>query len=164
MVAIAVNAPPTVTITAPANNAVYLAPANITLAASAADADGSVARVDFYQGTNLIGGATAAPFSISWTNVAAGTYSVTALATDNSGASTTSSPVTLRVNAAPTISITSPVNNATFTSPASINLAATAADPDGTIVQVEFYQGTTLLATVTATPCSDRHAYLVRNL
>ena len=151
-VTIAVNASPAVSITAPANNAVYLAPANITVSATAADADGSVTRVDFYQGTSLIGGASAAPFSISWTNVAAGTYSLTALATDNAGAATTSSPVTVRVNAAPTVSLTGPVNNATFTSPASINLAATASDPDGTIVKVEFYQGTTLLATVTAAP------------
>ena len=151
-VTIAVNASPAVSITAPANNAVYLAPANITVSATAADADGSVTRVDFYQGTSLIGGASAAPFSISWTNVAAGSYSLTALATDNAGAATTSSPVTVRVNAAPTVSLTGPVNNATFTSPASINLAATASDPDGTIVKVEFYQGTTLLATVTAAP------------
>ena len=150
--AIAVNAPPSVTITSPANNAVYPAPANITLVASAADADGNVARVDFYQGTSLIGGASAAPFSISWTNVAAGTYSVTALATDNTGASTASSSVTLRVNAVPTISLTSPMNNATFTSPATINLAATVSDADGTIVKVEYLQGTLLLATVTAAP------------
>ncbi len=147
-----VNAPPTVTMTAPANNAVFNAPASITLTASAADADGSVARVDFYQGTSLIGGASAAPFSINWTTVAAGSYSVTAVATDNLGASTTSAAITVIVNALPTVTLTGPANNASYTAPATITLTASASDADGTISKVEFLQGTTVLATLTAAP------------
>ncbi len=151
-VSVRVNAAPTVAITAPANNAVFNAPASITLTASAADADGSVARVDFYQGTSLIGGASAAPFSVDWTNVAAGSYSVTALATDNLGATTTSAPVTVKVNAPPAVALTSPAGNASYTAPASITLTANAQDGDGSIAKLEFLQGTTVLATLTAAP------------
>lgn len=151
-VAVSVNATPTLAITAPANNAVYQAPANITLSAQASDADGTIARVDFYQGTSLIGGASAAPFSINWTNVAAGTYSVTARATDNLGATTTSAPVRVSVNALPTVTLTSPAGNAGYTAPATITLTANALDSDGTLTKVEFLQGATVLATVTVAP------------
>jgi RHS repeat-associated protein len=43
---------------------------------------------------------TAAPYSFLWTGVPAGGYSLTARATDNQGAATTSAPVNVTVNAA----------------------------------------------------------------
>ncbi len=55
-------------------------------------------------------------------------------------------------NQPPTVTMTSPVNGSTYTAPATLNLAATATDPDGTIANVRFYRGTTLLATDTASP------------
>jgi hypothetical protein len=42
------NAPPAVSLTAPSNGASFSAPATITIAASAADSDGSVAQVERY--------------------------------------------------------------------------------------------------------------------
>ena len=92
------NAPPTVSLTSPAAGAMLLAPASIVIAANAADADGSVQRVEFYQGAALLGSVTAAPFTYSWTAVPAGTYSLTARAYDNLGAATTSSTVSVTVN------------------------------------------------------------------
>ena len=89
-VAAPANKPPTVSITAPAASASYTAPASISITATAADADGSVTRVDFYAGTQLVGSDTSTPFSVSWSGVAAGNYSLTAVATDNTGAKTTS--------------------------------------------------------------------------
>ena len=56
--------------------------------------------MEFFQGTTLIATRTAAPYSILWTGVPAGGYSLTARATDNQGASTTSAPVNVTVNAA----------------------------------------------------------------
>ena len=58
---------------------------------NAADADGTVARVDFYQGSTKVGTDASSPYSVSWTGVAAGTYSIVAVAVDNLGAPTTSS-------------------------------------------------------------------------
>jgi RHS repeat-associated protein len=151
-VAVSVNAPPTVSITASAANAVFNAPASITVTASAADADGTIAKVDFYQGNTLIGIATASPYTIQWTNVAAGAYSLTAVATDDRNAATTSAAVAITVNALPTVAIIIPTAGATFTAPATITVTATAADADGTITKVDFYQGTTLIGTATASP------------
>ena len=111
----ATNAAPTVSLTAPAANAAYTAPASITLTANAADSDGTVSKVDFYQGTTLLGTATASPYSYTWTGVAAGTYSITAKATDNAGAVTTSSAVSVTVGAASTATNLA-LNKPTYTS------------------------------------------------
>ena len=93
------NLPPSVTLTAPANGTSFVAPATIALTANASDPDGSVARVDFYQGGTLVGTDAAAPYTAAWTNVPAGTYSLTAVAIDDAGASTTSAASTVTVNA-----------------------------------------------------------------
>jgi lysophospholipase L1-like esterase len=87
------NQAPTVSITAPADGASYTAPATIGLTATAADTDGTVAKVEYFQGTAKIGEATAAPYSVNWTNVAAGTYQLTAKAIDNLGSAGTSAVV-----------------------------------------------------------------------
>ncbi|WP_165821952.1 Ig-like domain-containing protein [Hymenobacter edaphi] len=284
------NAAPSVGLTSPAAGASFTAPASITISANAADADGTVTQVAFYSGSTLLGTDTSSPYSYTWTGVAAGSYSLTAVATDNQGASTTSAAVavtvaaapsaqaipgkieaesftaqqgtqtepttdtggginvdwyetgdwldyavnvaaagqytvgfrvasanggatlqlrnsagtvlgsinvgntggwqswqtisttvtlpagvqTLRLyaqastgcnvnwlnfsstatNVAPTVSLTSPANGATFTAPASITVSANAADSDGTVSKVDFYQGSTLLGTDTSSPYS----------
>jgi RHS repeat-associated protein len=153
-VSVTVDAPPVVSLTAPAANAVFAAPATIALAASATDAVGIITKVDFYQGTTLIGTATASPYGFSWTNVAAGSYSVTAVATNDAGGTTSSAAVAITVDAAPTVSLTAPAASAVFAAPASITLTATAADAVGTVTKVDFYQGTTLIGTSTAAPYS----------
>lgn len=153
-----VNQSPTVSITSPANNAAFSAPASITINANAADADGTVSKVDFYNGTTLLGTDNVSPYSYSWTGVAAGTYSITAKATDNANATTTSSAVTVIINAAtnqaPTVNISSPASGAGYNAPASITINANAADADGTVSKVDFYNGTTLLGTDNASPYS----------
>ena len=96
----AANTPPTVSITSPANGATFTAPANITINANASDSDGTVSKVDFYQGTTLLGTDTTSPYSFAWNNVAVGSYALKAVATDNTGAATTSSVVNVTVNSA----------------------------------------------------------------
>ncbi len=151
---VTVDTAPAVSLTAPANNAVFLPPANVTITASASDAEGTVAKVDFFDGSTLAGTATAAPFSVTLANLAAGTHALTARATDNLGLSTTSAAVTIRVDAVPTVSITAPANNAVFSAPANITITATAADSDGTVAKVDFFDGATLIGTATASPYS----------
>jgi chitodextrinase len=94
----AVNFPPTVNLTSPTQGATYAPPANITLTANAADSDGTIAKVDFYNGSTLLGTSVSSPYSYAWNNVPAGTYTLSAVAFDNLGASTTSSSVTVAVN------------------------------------------------------------------
>jgi hypothetical protein len=151
-VTLIVNSAPSVSITLPASNAVFNAPAVITIGASASDPDGTINKVDFYQGNTLLGTDTAAPFTFTWDNVATGTYSLTARATDNQNAVTTSSAVTVISTAPPTVSITIPTNNAIFTAPATITIGASASDADGAISKVDFYQGATLIDTDTTSP------------
>lgn len=211
------NIPPTAGITSPANNASFTAPATITIQATATDADGTVSQVAFYNGSTLLGTDATSPYSYSWTNVGNGTYNLTARATDNAGAVTTSATVTITVgsgggncngipawstataynggaqvvynnklyqskwwtqgdqpdlntgdgkpwayvrdcsgggNTPPTVSITAPAANASFTAPASVNMQANAADADGTVSQVAFYNGSTLLGTDATSPYS----------
>jgi Bacterial Ig domain/Secretion system C-terminal sorting domain len=264
---VCVTGAPAVSITSPAEAASFTAPASITINATASDVDGTVSKVDFYNGTTLIGSDNTSPYSFNWTNVAAGSYALTVKATDNSNLSTTSVPINIIVNApntngycgtafsrdydykivtvgdvvtftfhplqpilgcnsalvyiregasgaypgyqmtasggdfiytktianntpisiyftyntppmgernssanphsytvgsnctgiigsAPTINITSPANNATFTEPSTITINATAADADGTVTKVDFYNGATLLGSDNTSPYS----------
>ncbi len=141
------NVPPTVRLSAPVEGTTLAAPATIALAADAADSDGSVVRVDFYQGSTLVASSAASPYVASWANVPSGTYVLTARATDNAGASTASAPVNIRVaaNVAPTVVLTRPSANSRYVAPATIALEATAADSDGTVSRIDFYRDGTLI-------------------
>src|SRR5713226_3357487 len=148
------DAPPAVSITSPANNASFATSANVSVTASATDSDGYVAKVYFFDGGTLVGTATVAPYSVALTNLATGTHTLTARATDNVGLSTTSAAVSIIiiVDTPPTVTITGPANNAVFIAPANITVTATAGDADGNVAKVDFFDGATLVGTATAAP------------
>nr|WP_310096142.1 glycosyl hydrolase family 18 protein [Pseudoxanthomonas sacheonensis] len=102
------NQSPTVALTSPANNATYSAGATIAVSANAADSDGTVTQVQFFRGTTSLGIDTSAPYSVSWTNAAAGSYALKAVATDNAGATGTSALVNITVNPVTTPDTTAP--------------------------------------------------------
>ncbi len=91
---------PSVAITAPAANASYTAPAAINITATASDPNGTISKVEFFNGTTKLGEDVSAPYTFSWTNVPVGTYTITAVATDNSGTKATSAAVAVKVNVA----------------------------------------------------------------
>jgi len=91
------NNAPSVSLSEPQNNTTLTSGSNVVVQATAADSDGSIARVDFYQGTTLLGTDTSAPYLFVWSNVPAGVYSLTAKAVDDAGATTTSTALTLTV-------------------------------------------------------------------
>jgi hypothetical protein len=91
------NQSPTVSLTSPPNGASFTSPAKITLAASAADSDGRVVKVEFFNGATKLGEDTSAPYATQWNSGAAGSYTLTVRATDNAGATTTSSPAIITV-------------------------------------------------------------------
>ena len=95
------NAAPSVSLTAPPEGPPPVAPATITLRAAASDPDGTITAVEFYAGLNLLARVTDSPFTATWTDVAAGTYSLTARAIDDGGATTTSASVLFSVAAPP---------------------------------------------------------------
>lgn len=96
------NQPPTVALTSPANGASFTAPANISIAATASDPENRLARVDFFSGSTRIGSVSTSPFTMTWPNVAAGTYTISAQAFDADGGSATSSTSTIAVKIAST--------------------------------------------------------------
>lgn len=100
------NRPPVVRLVRPEDGSVFLAPADIGLAAQARDFDGTVATVEFFEGTNSLGVVTnrhgaltpnTPVFALKWTNVPPGHYVLHAVATDNDGDSARSRPVEIKV-------------------------------------------------------------------
>ena len=91
------NQPPSVTITAPSNGASFNGPAAISVAATAADTDGTIASVQFFANGTSIGTDTTSPYGLTWNQSTPGSYTLTALATDSGGAQTQSAPVTINV-------------------------------------------------------------------
>src|SRR5262249_40258435 len=88
-----------IAISSPTNGATFAGPWTGSIQVATSDSDGSVSKVDFFAGTNLLGtvsnpGATA---SLSVSNLAASSYVLTAVATDNVGAGATSSPIAIQV-------------------------------------------------------------------
>jgi hypothetical protein len=160
----ATNLPPDVSIIQPTNGAVFYTPANIQILAKASDPDGSVTNVEFFAGTNDLGpgspvvmdppgvnGFTGLVYLFNWLNPSPGDYPLTAVATDNDGAFTTSAPVNITVlqgpptNLPPVVRIVSPANGSIFHAPINLPLYAFANDPDGFVASVEFFAGTNSL-------------------
>jgi plastocyanin len=103
---------PTVTITAPANNAVFSAPATFAALATASETAGDpVSDVQFLLGagdnTNLIGDVFSPPYSIGITNLDVGTYTLIAVATDAYGLTATDA-IMIAVTAGSTVNLDSP--------------------------------------------------------
>jgi len=97
------NRPPTVTLSMSAGP--YVNPADITLTADPEDYDGNdtISRVDFFNGSTLLGSVSQSPYTFLWQSVSSGTYSFTAVATDMVGATGTSAVVTASVAGNPDI-------------------------------------------------------------
>jgi len=154
-----INVAPTAVITSPVTNSSFTALSSITITANALDADGSVSVVEFYSGTTRIGSTSAAPYSFTWSNVAAGTYSLTAIAADNLNKKTTSSVVSISVingkptaNRHPLVRISNPRKGIVYDKLSTITIDAIASDPDGTVTKVEFYNSTVRLVELTSAP------------
>jgi endoglucanase len=150
------NLPPTVAITSPAGGANLTTGASIAIRATASDADGTVSKVEFFNGSVKLGDDASSPYEFTLTNAVRGTYNLTARATDNKGAATTSSVIVVTVgdgtNVPPTVAIVSPTGGASFTTGASIAIRATASDADGTVSKVEFFNGSAKLGEDASSP------------
>ena len=158
---------PNVALTFPANNTTFPVGQSIFISADASDSDGTIQRVEFYQTSNLtglstpslIGSDATAPYQIGWNRPSAQNYTITARAVDNRNAVTVSAPVNVTVqpgNPAPlpigAPELSSPDDGQIFTPGANITLSALPAPSSYSIVRIEFYNGTTLLASDNAAP------------
>ena len=94
-----VNQPPVITISNPLKGNKYVNLSTITIDAIASDPDGTINKVEFYNGAVKLVELSSAPYTYTWKDVAAGSYSITAIATDNLNSITVSSQVEFVVGA-----------------------------------------------------------------
>jgi hypothetical protein len=108
---------PFIRITSPTNDAVFVSPVDVALSATITDSNAVITRVDFYQGTVQLGEATASPYTFTWTNAPAGSYTLSAVATEDGGIQHTSLPVAISVVSDQPLAATpaAPGKNASFT-------------------------------------------------
>ena len=91
------NQAPTANITSPNSGQSFIVGQSISINASATDSDGQVEKVEFYNGSIKLGEDATVPYTYEITNASAGEYSLTVKATDNEGAVTTSSVISISV-------------------------------------------------------------------
>jgi|GEM_PF-706272 len=148
-------APPAIVLATPASGDNYLAPADISIAAGVTANGYVINKVQFFNGSTLLGESSVAPYTFMWNLVGVGTYALKARAIYNTSNSVDSSAATVTVsltNSLPVVTLTSPVGGANFTAPAAVNLAASAVLSGHTINAVRFYNGTALLGEATSAP------------
>jgi glucose/arabinose dehydrogenase len=148
------NVAPSISITNPIDGASFVAPATVTIAASAEDSDGTVANVQFFDGVTSLGSAASSPYSVS-ASLAVGAHALTAVATDDGGLSTTSSVVNITVNV-PIIPlgivITNPPDNSTNGNTDTITIQSAVSGSGGSVTNVQYFDGTNSLGNRTTSP------------
>ncbi|HXN34916.1 MAG TPA: Ig-like domain-containing protein [Opitutaceae bacterium] len=165
--AFAQNQPPVVSITEPAPGLSVVGPTTIQLEASASSPDSTIASVTY----NISGGTTktvketVSPYKYNWTNVAAGSYSITAVAKDALGLTASSGAVQITVvqDQPPVVTLSVPASGSMLIAPASMTLFATASSPDVTIASVEFDDGGNKLGTVKAPTTGTSYQFAWKN-
>ncbi|NJL75327.1 MAG: hypothetical protein HC892_10130 [Saprospiraceae bacterium] len=142
------NMPPSVAFTAPTNEQVFPVGTNLTVNANASDTDGTIAHVRLFLNNTLVRQDNTAPYSWGTTdaalqNLAAGTYTLKVVATDDDSA-TTETSITIQVQTIntsqnPTVSFSQPANNQSFPTGTNLFVLVDASDSDGTIRDVVLY-------------------------
>ena len=160
------DVPPTVAISSPTNGAAFTTPAIVPITATASDSDGSVTNVAFFDGATFLGRTNNTPYTVTAT-LAAGSHALTAVATDNGGLSTTSAVVNVTVsvgNAPPSVTITNPVDNAIFGNTDTVAVRGSASDSDGSVTNVQLFNGAVLLRSFTTASFSFSATAIAGNL
>lgn len=163
-VAVAPDPRPAVTLLAPLAGSSHAAPAAIELHASIVSPADPVDRVEFYSGPAKIGEALAPPYQFLWSDVPAGSYVIQAVATTLGGIQGASLETNLTVtgNRPPVVTLLVPETGTTFFTSTAITLTARGRDPDTSLSRIEFYEGTTLIATYVFNAFEDRTAAVSR--
>ncbi len=91
------NTAPNVSISSPVDATGYVEGDTVDITAEASDVEGNVTKVEFYSGSIFLGEDTEAPYSFTWNYLPVGTHTLTAIATDNNNAISTSDEVSIRV-------------------------------------------------------------------
>jgi hypothetical protein len=135
------NVAPVVNILYPPQETAFVKGERVAVTAAAYDTDGTITRVEFYDGDRKVGEDSQAPFTTSFILASEGYHLLSALAVDNKGLKTTSGLVRIKgnANATPTIVIENPPEGATPQAGKDITITVDALDRDGSIQRVEFF-------------------------
>ena len=152
---VVIGTPPTIALTAPANNANVIVNTNVTLSASGTAPNGNIASVAFIVDGTVVTTVTQYPYSYTYMFKNPGKYLVTATVTDNVGDTyTPPTPTTVNVvtEPPPTVSLTSPTTGGILTTGTSVTVSASASSVLGTIAQVQFFENGLPISTSTTPP------------
>jgi hypothetical protein len=156
------NTPPAVSFSKPANNSTVAAGSNLACEVSATDADG-ISKLEWMLDGKVVFTETSAPFNFcSINNIAAGSHTIGARATDRKGATSTAQVTVTATTStgggdtggttgAPVVSFSKPAANSSVAVGASVSCAASATDPDG-IAKVEWLLDGKLINTEFGSP------------
>ncbi len=140
-----VNPPPSVLLTSPSEGNIFTPGTTVTIAASATDQNangggGTVESVEFLANGAVIGSDSTSPYSFEW-RPSAGSYVVTARATDTEGAIGVTAPINIQVvNRRPSVTTGQITQSGEIFSDQALSLSGVASnDPDGDTVTY-FYQ------------------------
>jgi len=157
-----VNAEPTVSFTSPANGATVATGSNLHVQVAASDSDGTIANVKLYLNNQFVRQEGAVPYE--WgaatqndpllQNMAAGTYTLKAVAEDNNGA-TKEATISITVgggsgggggtNQPPAVQFAQPLNGASVPVGTDLYVQVQASDPNGSVSNVKLYLNTQLV-------------------
>jgi len=142
-----------VSLTSPASNSTLPLGSDIVITANTSESGATITNVEFFANGTDLGKATGSPYTFTWQNAPAGNYALTAVASDDLGQSVTSSVVNITVAfIPPTVNLTGPADNAYFLAPAAISISASESSSAGTVTNVSFFAGATLLGNATNAP------------
>jgi uncharacterized repeat protein (TIGR01451 family) len=125
---------------APVNHSFYVAPATVTLIASASSSSASLNKVEFFQGSLSLGVVTSAPYQLAVTGLAVGTYSFTVAVTDSTS-TVVSAPAVVTVIAAPTVAVRGPASGATLSDNV-VNISGSVQAPPNSAIDANGIIGT----------------------
>ena len=153
---------PEVSILRPIDNANPDSGETVVLAAEATDpggiklgTSGNIVAVEFFEGENSLGVDTDAPYELEWTPNHDGAYSITVNATDSDGHIATSEAVEIYVgNRPPVVGLTNPLEFDNLSIGETISIEASATEPDGEPLEVQFYVGADLVGSDVSAPFS----------
>ncbi len=144
---------PTVSFSSPTDNYSHTAGTSLPVNITAADADGTVNKVNLYYRGELFGSIATPPYNFFIPNLPIGASTLYARAYDNAGDSATTATITVNgVNLPPTIALTAPAGNISINQGSIVSLSATASDADGSVTEVSFYVNGSNVATKETAP------------